>query len=34
MERADRRTFEIPWIPDARSGENYEIIRELTAHAA
>ena len=34
MERADRRRFEIRWIPDARSGENYEIIRELTAHAA
>ena len=33
MERPDRRRFEIRWIPDARSGETYEIIRELTAHA-
>jgi len=34
MERADSRRFEIRWLPNAASGENYEIIRELTAHAA
>jgi len=34
MERADGRRFEIRWLPDPPSGENYEIIRELTAHAA
>jgi hypothetical protein len=34
MERADGRRFEIRWLPGARSGENYGIIRELTAHAA
>ncbi len=34
MERADGRRFEIRWLPGAASGENYEIIRELTAHAA
>ncbi|HYW44849.1 MAG TPA: hypothetical protein VE959_18450 [Bryobacteraceae bacterium] len=34
MERADGRRFEIRWLPGAPSGENYEIIRELTAHAA
>jgi hypothetical protein len=32
MERADGRRFEIRWLPP--SGENYQIIRELTAHAA
>jgi hypothetical protein len=34
MERADGRRFEIRWLPGAPSGENYQIIRELTAHAA
>jgi hypothetical protein len=34
MERADGRRFEIRWLPGAPSGENYEIVRELTAHAA
>ncbi len=34
MEGADGRRFEIRWLPGAPSGENYEIIRELTAHAA
>jgi hypothetical protein len=34
MERDDGRRFEIHWLPGAPSGENYEIIRELTAHAA
>jgi hypothetical protein len=34
MERADGRRFEIRWLPGAPSGENYEIIRQLTAHAA
>ena len=34
MERGDGRTFEIRWLPGAPSGENYEVIRELTAHAA
>ena len=34
MERADGRRFEIRWLPGAPSGENYEIIRELAAHAA
>lgn len=34
MERADGRRFEIRWLPGAPSGENYEIFRELTAHAA
>ena len=34
MERGDGRKFEIRWLPGAPSGENYEIIRELTAHAA
>ncbi len=31
MERADRRSFEIRWLPGAPYGENYEIIRELAA---
>jgi hypothetical protein len=30
MERADGRRFEIRWQPRAPSGENYEVIRELT----
>ena len=34
MERSDGRGFEIRWLPGAQSGENYEVIRELTAHAA
>jgi hypothetical protein len=34
MERTDGRRFEIRWLPGAPSGENYEILRELTAHAA
>lgn len=34
MERNDGRKFEIRWLPGAPSGENYEVIRELTAHAA
>ncbi|MGA9627391.1 MAG: hypothetical protein WBL65_25260 [Bryobacteraceae bacterium] len=34
MQCPDGRRFEIRWIPGAPSGENYEVIRELTAHAA
>ncbi|MGA9623315.1 MAG: hypothetical protein WBL65_03540 [Bryobacteraceae bacterium] len=34
MERPDGRRFEIHRLPGAPSGENYEVIRELTAHAA
>jgi hypothetical protein len=34
MEYGDGRRFEIRWLPGAPSGENYEIIRDLTAHAA
>jgi ABC-type protease/lipase transport system fused ATPase/permease subunit len=34
MEHPDGRRFEIRWLPGAPSGENYEIIRELTARAA
>ena len=34
MERADGRKFEIRWLPGAPSGENYQIVRELTAHAS
>ena len=34
MRFADGRTFEIRWIPGAPSGQNYEIVRELTASAA
>jgi hypothetical protein len=30
----DGRKFEIRWIDGAPSGENYQIIREVTAHAA
>jgi hypothetical protein len=30
----DGRKFEIRWLPGAPSGEIYEIIREVTAHAA
>ena len=34
MEQPDGRRFEIRWVPDAPSGENYEVIRELTARVA
>ena len=34
MQQPDGRIFEIRWVPGAPSGENYEIIRELTSHAA
>ena len=34
MERADGRRFEIHWLPGAPSGANYEVLREVTAHAA
>jgi len=34
MECADGRRFEIRWLPGAPSGENCEVVRELTAHAA
>ena len=34
MQYPDGRRFEIRWVPGAPSGENYEVIRELTAHAA
>ncbi len=34
MERAESRKFEIRWLPGAPSGENFEIICELTANAA
>ena len=34
MQCPDGRRFEIRWVPGAPSGENYEVIRELTAHAA
>ena len=34
MERGDGRIFEVRWTPGAPSGENYEIVREVTAHAA
>jgi hypothetical protein len=34
MEHADGRRFEIRWLPGAASGGNYEIVRELTLHAA
>ena len=34
MEYGDGRRFEIRWLPGAPSGENYEIVRDLTAHAA
>jgi hypothetical protein len=34
MQLPDGRKFEFRWIPGAPSGENYEIVREVTAHAA
>lgn len=30
----DGRKFEIRWVPGKPAGENYEIIREITADAA
>jgi hypothetical protein len=33
MQCPDGRRFEIRWIPGAPSGEYYEVIGELTAHA-
>jgi hypothetical protein len=30
----DGRKFEIRWIPGAPAGKNFEIVREVTAHAA
>jgi len=30
----DGRKFEIRWLPGLPAGENYEIVREVTAHAA
>ena len=33
-EYGDGRRFEVQWRPGAPAGENYQIIRELTAHAA
>jgi hypothetical protein len=32
--RADGRKFEIRWLPNPSSEVHYEIVRELTAHAA
>jgi hypothetical protein len=34
MEQPDGRRFEIRWIPGAPSGQNYEILRELSKRAA
>ena len=34
MQRGDGREFQIEWVPGAPSGENFKIIRELTAQAA
>lgn len=34
MEQPDGRRFEIRWIPGAPSGENFEIIREVSPRAA
>jgi hypothetical protein len=34
MEQPDGRRFEIRFKPGAGRGKNYEVIRELTAHAA
>ncbi|MGO9258549.1 MAG: hypothetical protein ACLQU1_19860 [Bryobacteraceae bacterium] len=34
MEQPDGRRFEIRWRPGFPSGENYEVIRELTARVA
>jgi len=34
MEQPDGRRFEIRWIPGAPSGQNYEVLRELSKRAA
>lgn len=34
LEQPDGKRFEIRFIPGAPRGENYEIVRELPAHAA
>ncbi len=34
MQYPDGRKFEIRWVAGAPSGENYEVVRELTAHGA
>jgi hypothetical protein len=34
MEQPDGRRFEIRWRPGFPSGEDYEVIRELTARVA
>lgn len=34
MEQPDGRRFEIRWRPGAPAGENYEVIREITARVA
>ena len=34
MEQPDGRRFEIDWVPGAPAGQNYKILRELTARAA
>jgi hypothetical protein len=34
MELPDGRRFEIRWVPGAPSGENYEVIREVSPRAA
>jgi hypothetical protein len=34
MARDGGRRYEIHWLPGAPSGENYEILQELTANAA
>ena len=34
VQHPDGRIFLIRWVPGAPSGENYEVLYELTAHAA
>jgi hypothetical protein len=34
MEQPDGRRFEIRWRPGFPSGENYEVVREITARVA
>ena len=34
MEYGDGRRYEIRWVPGAPAGENFEIIRDLSANAA
>jgi hypothetical protein len=34
MLQPDGHKLEIRWIPEAPSGKNFEIIREITVHAA